>query len=174
METKKCFKCEKEKMLDEFYVHKRMKDGRLNKCKDCTKKDTNSRHNVLITDPVWKESEKERHRQKYHRLGYKEKHKPTKEKKKEIMKRYYERYPEKIKSRLVKQKVEDGYNRHHWSYREEHVDSVLLLTIADHNLLHRYLVYDQERMMYRRSDNNILLDTKETHLNYFNEIKSKQ
>ena len=28
---------------------------------------------------------------------------------------------------------------------------------------HRFLIYDQERMMYRRYDTNVLLDTKEAH-----------
>ena len=28
---------------------------------------------------------------------------------------------------------------------------------------HRFLIYDQERFMYRRYDNNMLLDTKESH-----------
>lgn len=36
---KKCFKCGIEKDLTEFYVHKKMADGHLGKCKTCTKSD---------------------------------------------------------------------------------------------------------------------------------------
>lgn len=38
---KRCFKCLCEKPLDAFYKHAAMGDGRLGKCKECTKIDVN-------------------------------------------------------------------------------------------------------------------------------------
>ena len=38
---KKCFKCQCEKPFDAFYKHAMMGDGRLGKCKECTKADVN-------------------------------------------------------------------------------------------------------------------------------------
>jgi len=37
MSTKRCICCFSEKPAHEFYAHKYMKDGRLNKCKECVK-----------------------------------------------------------------------------------------------------------------------------------------
>lgn len=51
--NKKCFKCGEVKNLSEFYKHKQMKDGRVNKCKVCNKKDV-SDHRVENIDRIRK------------------------------------------------------------------------------------------------------------------------
>ena len=48
---KTCFKCNEAKPLSEFYVHKAMGDGHLNKCKACTKNDV-MLHRSLNLDKI--------------------------------------------------------------------------------------------------------------------------
>jgi len=168
-----CFKCGVEKELTEYYAHKQMGDGHLNKCKDCARKDVDEREKKLRTDPNWVEKEKIRSREKYHRLNYKNIHKPTPERKKEIMKAYHDRYPEKKISRSMLGKTKpkvSGNELHHWSYNIEHAKDVIELTVLDHNKAHRYMIYDQERMMYRRVDTNELLDTRQRHEDYLIDV----
>ena len=49
--SKKCFKCNDIKPLQEFYRHTAMADGHLNKCKACTKNDV-SKHREENLDKV--------------------------------------------------------------------------------------------------------------------------
>ena len=169
-----CFICHTEKPLDEFYKHKRMADEHLNKCKTCTKEYSNAREKELRNDPEWVDKQRERGRDKYHRLGYKDKHKPSPENEKIAMQNHRNRYPEKYKARNKSQILprKKGNHLHHWSYNEEHYKDVIELSVSDHALLHRNMIYDQERMMYRNTD-GILLDTKESHIELLNTLKKQ-
>lgn len=171
MKTKHCKYCNTNKPIIDFYAHPKCKDGLNPKCKACSIESELKRQNRLKNNEAYKKSERERSLKRYHDVvKHRVKNKEAKEK---IRKTYYEKFPEKrlaqkISSLLPKKK---GHNLHHWSYNSEHLTSLIELPIKDHHKLHRYIIYDQERMMYRRSDNNELLDTKEKHEAYYSEIK---
>lgn len=167
-----CFKCNSEKPITDFYKHPRMLDGHLNKCKTCTKKDTKITTDKLVSTPEGLEKERKRHREKYYRLNYLEKHKPSPEKKKELMNRYREKYPEKYKARNISQRIGvkiKGNELHHWNYSKEFAHDVIEISKSDHAKIHRFIKYDKKTFMYKDL-NGVLLDTKEKHLELINKV----
>lgn len=53
MDVKTCFKCNQEKPLADFYKHKAMSDGHVNKCKECNKVDV--RENTLKNQEYYRD-----------------------------------------------------------------------------------------------------------------------
>ena len=175
---KKCFKCNKEKILSNFYKHSQMKDGYVNKCINCCKKEANKRLEIKMKDPVFCEKEKARQLEKDRRL-YRKSLKPFKEPEKgihkEIWKNHKEKYPEKFLARKISQYIKSptkGNEMHHWNYNESFAKDLIDLSKSDHYKAHRHLIYVQELKIYK-SINNEFLDTKEKHINYLNSLNIK-
>jgi len=171
MKTKICIECGIEKSINEFYTHSGMKDGHINKCKECVKRNVINRYNKLSNDEEWRDKERKRGRDKYYRLNYRLLKKDPETKKKYRLK-YKEKYPEKqlAKNKTRRLKRKKGFHLHHWNYNEDYWLDVIELSIKDHNLLHRFIVYDENLLMYRDLEGN-LLDSKQSHLDILDKVK---
>ena len=117
------------------------------------------RYNFLKDDPVFIISERERTRQKYHRLKYRDKYKLNKEQKRTVMQRYYENNPEKRAatymvsnairdSRLTKHPCQicgtiERVQAHHEDYNKPL--EVTWLCVKHHN--ERHIQLREERLM---------------------------
>lgn len=160
MNTKICFKCGTEKPSTEFYPHPMMGDGRLNKCKECTKIDVKKKYDENINDLSYIEKERERCREKYRRLKYKDK--------------YPRAHSENANtSRHLKNKglLPLGHESHHWNYNLQF--DVFILSRRAHKLVHKFLEYEPEIKLFINTINGELLDTKEKHKQFILDVFSE-
>ena len=158
--TKICFRCGIEKPITDYYKHNQMKDGHLNKCKACTKKDSIKRHHEKSKDNEWVESERERAKEKYHRLNYLEK-----QKKIDACKPW--KRSSKYKNLHRKFKIMKGCEIHHWNYNDEFIEDFFILTTKTHRNWHRFIKLDTDRLIFIGLHGEVL-DTKEKHSLYIN------
>ena len=165
METKKCFKCGRELPLTEFYKHAKMLDGHLNKCKECTKKDTQINYDRKSKNSEWVEKERVRGRDKYERL-YKPKYL------RDISKfdmPYKNLVDNSNTSRELRSRGYDtnGKEAHHWNYNEP--KQVFLLTTETHHRIHQFIMVNYDDGFCYTLDGD-KLDTIAETITYYKQI----
>jgi hypothetical protein len=168
--SKACICCGEQKPLEGFYEHPQMADGHLGKCKACCRTYAAERERKKREDPAWIAAEKARHREKYRRLNYLEKHGHGSP---EAHEKWKALFPEKRRAYNLSQHIPcpDGHQRHHWSYLEEDASDVIIMRQEDHYRLHQYISYDQTAMTYR-TPSGTLLATREMHESYARAVLS--
>ena len=154
---KQCFKCLETKELSEFYKHKKMPDGRFNKCKNCAKNDSKNDFYRKAKNEDFVLKERERSKEKYHRLKYKLKPK-DKIKKPWLTNPKYNNLHRKFK-------ILKGFELHHWNYKDEFIEDFFVLKTKEHRKAHTFLLLDSELLIFKTISGE-LLDSKPKHLNY--------
>lgn len=158
MEYKTCFKCGRLLPITEFYTHPAMADGHLNKCKDCTKLDMHNQHIRNMADPERAEKERERSRDKYHRLYSGKKNKKMAHPETRNIREYFKRRGYDLA----------GKELHHWDYNQIH--DVFILTRSEHARLHKQMTFDPDSKQFIY--NGGLLTTRAAHEQAINQILS--
>jgi hypothetical protein len=163
MITKICFKCNTEKSIDSFYKHPKMADGRLNKCKDCNKKDVRDNYDVKAQDMSFIEKERARSKEKYHRLNYKEKQKEW-----DSDKPWKSTSAYKNLRRDFNRKNKDilkTHDLHHWNYNNDYLKDFIVIERFNHKRAHKLMTLNMDSLTFIGLNNEIL-DTKQKHIQY--------
>lgn len=134
MEEKRCFKCGRLLPLNYFYAHPQMADGHLNKCKDCTKNDVHDNYLKNSQSEEYMNKERNRGRDKYHRLNYVRKKSRT-------MQLTDHNGARNISSKLQHIGVNlENKECHHWNYNFP--KSVFVMSRMAHKRIHKHLSLD--------------------------------
>jgi len=164
MPTKICIgECGLEKEISEFYKHSQMTHGVDSKCKECVKERAKIRHHLLMANPEFADQERERHKEKYHRLGYKEQQKEWDKDKPWKNTTIYKALSKKLG--LIK-----GFEAHHWNYNDEFLEDVFVLKSSPHKILHTHLTLDLENRIFTTKEGEVL-DTKKKHEDFIKSLK---
>lgn len=129
-----CKKCDTEKGVD-FYNKDRS-------CKDCRKKSVRLRSKEKSEDPNWVERERARNREKYVRLGYKDKQK-------EWDKDKVWKNTSAYKNLHRDLKIPKGIAAHHWSYADDKLRDVVLMNNRDHKAFHELIELDIKKRIFK-------------------------
>jgi hypothetical protein len=158
---KTCIRCGSDKELDDFYAHPKMRDGHLNKCKECCKEVADIREKALRKNSEdFCEKERLRSKERYHRLEYKEKQVEN-----DKLKPYKNGTYKNLSRDL---KLPSDKNGHHWNYSL--IEDVIILDKKFHKFLHRYLILNNDTLIFT-TKNDEVLDSKEKHLEFIEKIK---
>lgn len=145
---KECIKCKIEKPLTEYY-------GVQGDCKDCVKKRVKKRQQEKSKNPEWLKKERARHREKYFRLNYKDKHKIWDKEKVWKNTSTYKNLHRNLK-------IPKGISVHHWNYFK--LKDVVLMDSKDHKAFHQLIELDIEKRIFKIKETGKYLDTRYKHL----------
>ena len=151
--TKVCFKCQIKKPITEFYKHPQMSLGVVNKCKVCNKEDVKKDYYRKSENEDWVLKERERSKEKYHRLNYK-----NTPKQEHLLNPIYKRLHKKLK-------LPKGFEAHHWNYNKGFEENIFVLETKEHRQAHTHLTLNKELLIFLDKEGN-LLDTREKHFDY--------
>lgn len=145
-----CKTCRIDKTTEDFY------SSNLSRCKECIKRCNKLYSEIKTSTPEGMESERARHRDKYQRLGYKEKQKEWNEnqpwKQSSTYKGLRRRYPE----------LDSSFELHHWNYNDDYLTDVFILERSPHKVLHTNMTLDLKTKIFTTKSGEIL-DTRDKH-----------